>query len=49
MFSDKDIPLGGPTVEYGWLMEFQCAKLTGKITPLQVMNDLTDRYPRGRL
>ena len=36
MFSDRDIPHGAPTVEYAWLMELQCAKLTGKITPLQV-------------
>ena len=32
MFSDKDIVWGDDTVEYGWLVEIQLGKLSGKMT-----------------
>lgn len=36
MFSDKDVPLGNDTIEYGWLVEVQLGQLKGKLTPSQV-------------
>ena len=36
MFSDKDVPLGNDTIEYGWLVEVQLGQLKWKMTPSQV-------------